>query len=128
MTNLEYYKDELKRYIKNNPKEESFKSDVIGTAFTLFSEERIGIWSNDEWKETKHFIDWLLEEHKEPIKLKQWEFELIGYIYRTSSVKKMFFVHYSELNYLRGVGYFKGITNEYMTLKEILENCEVIDE
>lgn len=69
----------------------------------------------------------ILAEYKEPIKLKQWEFELIGYIYRTSSVKKMFFVHYSELNYLRGVGYFKGITNEYMTLKEILENCEVVD-
>lgn len=125
MTNLEYYKDELKRYIKKNPKFLSLKSDVIGKAFTLFSHERIDIWCNDEWAETEHFIDWLLEEHKEPIKLKQWEFELIGYIYRTSSVKKMFFVHYSELNYLRGVGYFKGITNEYMALKEILENCEV---
>lgn len=87
----------------------------------------IALRDDDFKKYSEKGFGWLLEEHKEPIKLKQWEFELIGYIYRTSSVKKMFFVHYSELNYLRGVGYFKGITNEYMTLKEILENCEVID-
>lgn len=87
----------------------------------------IALRDDDFKKYSEKGFDWLLEEHKEPIKLKQWEFELIGYIYRTSSVKKMFFVHYSELNYLRGVGYFKGITNEYMTLKEILDNCEVID-
>lgn len=87
----------------------------------------IALRDDDFKKYSEKGFDWLLAKHKEPIKLKQWEFELIGYIYRTSSVKKMFFVHYSELNYLRGVGYFKGITNEYMTLKEILDNCEVID-
>lgn len=80
--------------------------------------------------DTAECIEAMLAESKgqSKIKLKRWEFELIGYVYRTSSVKKMFFVHYSELNYLRGVGYFKGITNEYMTLKEILDNCEVIED
>lgn len=79
MTNLEYYKNELKRYIKKNPKFLSLKSDVIGKAFTLFSYERIDIWCNDEWAETEHFIDWLLEEHKEPIKLKQWEKDVLSF-------------------------------------------------
>lgn len=131
MTNLEFHKDELKDIVRNVAKEKnfSFKCEAVGKAFEYFLTKMYDK-DNDVFGYGcygEEAIDWLLDEHKEPIKLKRWEFELIGYIYRTSSVKKMFFVHYSELNYLRGVGYFKGITNEYMTLKEILENCEVID-
>lgn len=69
---------------------------------------------------------WLLSEHKEPIKLKQWEYDLIGYTYRTS-YKKMYFEYYAELNYLKGIGHFKGISDTGMELSEILENCEVVE-
>lgn len=53
MTNLEYHKDELKRYLK----------DELDLRYFRY------------WKTRGYdnFIDWLLEEHKEPIKLKQWE-------------------------------------------------------
>lgn len=123
MTNLEYYKDEIYEIQRDLfEKRDICIAYGIGIAICDVYEKHKGVHAF-----MPMVLDWLLEEHKEPIKLKQWEFELIGYIYRTSSVKKMFFVHYSELNYLRGVGYFKGITNEYMTLKEILDNCEVIE-
>lgn len=45
-------------------------------------------------------LGWLLAEYKVPIKLKQWEMELIGYIYRTSYVKETF-GDYKELNYMK---------------------------
>lgn len=122
MTNLEFYKDYIYEIQKDLFDKGLCISDSIGVAICNVCKKQTGLSAY-----MPMVLDWLLEERKEPIKLKRWEFELIGYIYRTSSVKKMFFVHYSELNYLRGVGYFKGITNEYMTLKEILENCEVID-
>lgn len=120
MTNLEFYKDKILKNINNS-------YSLSCAVCCVMNNFDIGIENGCSGVMCKpaKAVEWMLAEHKEPIKLKQWEFELIGYIYRTSSVKKMFFVHYSELNYLRGVGYFKGITNEYMTLKEILENCEV---
>lgn len=122
MTNLEFYKDYIYEIQKDLFDKGLCISDSIGAAICNVCKKQTGLSAY-----MPMVLDWLLEEHKEPIKLKRWEFELIGYVYRASSVKKMFFVHYSELNYLRGVGYFKGITNEYMTLKEILDNCEVIE-
>lgn len=123
MTNLEFYKDELKRYIKNNPKEVSFKSDMIGEAFTLFSEERIDIWCNDEWAESQHFIDWLLEEHREPIKLQQWEKDFL----ELADYKGYCFCAFVDYRAMKKRGYFKGIIDTDMTIEEILENCEVVE-
>ena len=122
MTNLEYYKDELKRYIKKNPKFLSLKSDVIGKAFTLFSHERIDIWCNDEWAETEHFIDWLLEEHKEPIKLKKWEYDLLKCYQETKDDGE--FVDHYILKEMQYKGHFQGVDYN-LTIEEILENCEV---
>ena len=70
-------------------------------------------------------IEWLLEEHKEPIKLKQWEKDLLEEIsYIDESFEESFF-----LTGMRKRGHFKGITdtNMSMTIKEILDNCEVDD-
>lgn len=125
MTNLEFYKDELKRYIKNNPKEVSFKSDMIGEAFTLFSEERIDIWCNDEWAESQHFIDWLLEEHREPIKLTRWEYDLIKSYTDIDEAWNGRILH--ECHVIRKMcneGYFKNVDLN-MTFREVLDNCEV---
>lgn len=72
-------------------------------------------------------IDFLLAEHKEPIKLKQWEYDLIEICYKcnayleTDTLKSYIF-----FESLKEKGYFKGITDTSMTIKEILENCEVI--
>lgn len=124
MTNLEYYKDELKRYIKKNPKFLSLKSDVIGKAFTLFSHERIDIWCNDEWAETEHFIDWLLEEHKEPIKLKKWEYDLLK-VYQKFKDDGEFSDHFILIE-MQYKGHFQDVDYN-LTIEEILNNCEVVD-
>lgn len=79
-----------------------------------------------KYKIKKIVLDILLSEYIEPIKLKQWEYDLIGYTYRTS-YKKMYFEYYAELNYLKGIGHFKGISDTGMELSEILENCEVVE-
>lgn len=65
---------------------------------------------------------WLLEEHKEPIKLTKFEYDLLmSYIN-----KGYFFKNFSELKEMRNKGYFKGITDTSMKIQYILNNCEVI--
>ena len=72
----------------------------------------------------KRVKEWLEEEHIETIKLKQWEYDLIEtnnwprceqfdsfYTYKTMKLK----------------GHFKGITDTSMTIKRILENCEIVE-
>lgn len=70
----------------------------------------------------------MLAEHKEPIKLKQWEKDLIYVLYKGYSETET--KSFNDLWYLRNMKFkehFKGITDTSMTLKEILENCEVIE-
>lgn len=71
MTNLEYYKDEINKIMKacNSPS----ISKKIGYAFEVFSKKYC---LNYPHKETK-FIDWLLAEHKDPIKLTKFEYDLL---------------------------------------------------
>lgn len=65
----------------------------------------------------------VLAEHKEPIKLTKFEYDLLmSYINKWYSFK-----NYSELKEMRNKGYFKEITDTQMTINEILESCEVID-
>ena len=114
MTNLEYYKDEIK--------EEFLKHHYLGdVVYRVASNNGYKVYRNSE--DDINLIDWLLEEHKEPIKLKQWEYDLI----RTndSSHNTSFRTFNTYIN-MKSIGYFDGITNTSMTLKEILENCEVI--
>ena len=120
MTNLERYKDELKECIKNNAREIATVYMNVGNGFSDFSKKYINCYPGD----SVAFVDWLLEEHKEPIKLTQFEYDLLmSYINKGYSFK-----NHSELKEMRNKGYFEGVTDTYMTLKEILDNCEVIEE
>lgn len=68
-------------------------------------------------------FDWLLAEHKEPIKLTKFEYDLLeSYIN-----KGYYFNNFSELKEMRNKGYFKGIKDTSMMLREILKNCEVVE-
>ena len=116
MTNLEYYKDEINEIIENDRRADVFSS--IGNAFDLFSFKHIDNYPHRPDK----FIDWLLEEHKEPIKLKQWEYDLLTLLNKESIFHTVY-----NLCKLREKGHYKGVTDTSMKIEDILKNCEVIE-
>lgn len=79
------------------------------------------------YEDTGECINAMLAEHKEQIKLKPWEYELIDYTNRITG-KECYFSGYAVLNYMKVSGYFEGISNTAMTLREIPDNCEVIED
>ena len=73
----------------------------------------------------------LLADHKESIKLKQWEIGLLSSLYNTAEDRFVYmgaFKYHAILRNMKTLGYFKGVTNTSMTLEEILDNCEVVDD
>lgn len=113
MTNLEYYKDEIKEaFLKHH-----YLGDVV---YRVASNNGYKVYRNSE--DDINLIDWLLEEHREPIKLKQWEKDLLE-----KFNKSQFFDYESPLFKMKADGYFEGVTDTSMTINEILENCEVIE-
>ena len=73
----------------------------------------------------KQFFEWLNQEYKEPIKLTQFEYDLLTI--RNSSVcfnSPLECSRYFEE--LKEKGYFKNVDLS-MTTKEVLENCEVVE-
>lgn len=72
----------------------------------------------------------LLEEHKEPIKIKlaQWEYDFLDYLSFIGCGAKRF-EYYDATRYLFYTkGHFKGVHDKTMTLQEILDNCEVVED
>lgn len=67
-------------------------------------------------------IEEVLSEHKEPIKLKQWEYDLMCGLGRSK------FCNWYHLCYMKEKGYFKGVTDTSMKIEDILKNCEVVDD
>lgn len=65
----------------------------------------------------------MLDEYKDPIKLKQWEKDLLDCTFN----KSLDFKDYRDLLEMKHRGYFKGISDTDMKLGEILENCEVVE-
>lgn len=120
MTNLEYYKDEINGLIKEL--NQGSVCCAIKDVFEVFSKRHLSNYANRPDK----FVDWLLSEHKEPIKLKKWEHDLIKIDF------SLFKDHYFKASIicmeLKKAGYFKGIKDTNMIVEEILNNCEVEDE
>lgn len=127
MTNLERYKDEFVYMLnKNKITLCSFfeflnnYDDCDTCPYGFESCEKEG------WCNYRKFIDWLLEEHKERIKLKQWEKDLI-YIFKENFSMQSEDGLFWPFKELKQKGYFKGVTDTNMTLEEILDNCEIVD-
>ncbi len=120
MTNLEYYKDEINELIEEYGLGQVQKK--IRYAFEVFSEKHIDNYPSRADK----FVDWLLQEHKEPIKLKQWEKDLISQYSEGYSIDYRFSSFLSLIG-LKEKGYFKGITDTSMEIEDILKKCEVIE-
>lgn len=128
MTNLEFHKDELKDIVRNVAKEKnfSFKCEAVGKAFEYFLTKMYDK-DNDVFGYGcygEEAIDWLLEERKEPIKLKRWEYDLLKCYQETKDDGE--FVDHYILKELRYKGHFQGVDYN-LTIEEILENCEVVD-
>lgn len=124
MTNIEFYKNELKDLIKKVEESKDYickVHDVVDGIEKFFDLHPEAFRSQRE--SSGVVIDWLLEEHKEPFKLTQWEKDLL----ETYDPKYIFYNHFS-LDKMKIRGYFKGVTNTSMTIQEILENCEIEDE
>lgn len=118
MTNLEFYKDEIYEIQKDLFDKGLCISDSIGVAICNVYKKQIGLMAF-----MPMVLDWLLEEHKEPIKLTKFEYDLLmSYIN-----KGYYFKNHSELKEMRNKGYFKGITDTSMKIQYILNNCEVVE-
>lgn len=90
----------------------------------------IALRDDDFKKYSEKGFDWLLEEHKEPIKLKQWEKDLVS-LYDEDDEGYSIDYNFSSfllLIRLKEKGYFKGVTDTSMKIEDILKNCEVIDD
>ena len=115
MKNIEKYCDELLN-LKGN----------TNCYFTeqIMKEECGGKKSCDECR--KALIKWLNEEYKEPIKLTQFEYDmlLITKEYNRTLGKLRNNIYFEKL---QEKGYFKNVDLN-MTAEEVLERCEVIEE
>lgn len=115
MTNLEFYKDEIKKKIKNG---ENFCCAICQT-----KNKNCPQCSADDGDDILcNVVDWLSEEYKEPIKLKQWEYDLMWGLEEGSK-----FHDWGSLCYMKRKGYFKGVKDTSMSIQYILNNCEVIE-
>ena len=126
MTNLEYLK---KNFNKFNLYDEDLFCELAFTCKTGkrcdgFRYERCSEGCGGcQFRNIRNAIDYLLQEHKELIKLTKFEYDLLmSYIN-----KGYFFKNFSELKEMRNKGYFKGITDTSMKIQDILKNCEVIE-
>lgn len=86
----------------------------------------IALRDDDFKKYSEKGFGWLLEEHKEPIKLTQFEHDVLKaftklHIYVDGDGIEDF----RTLQELNRDGWFDGIGN--LSIKEILDNCEVVE-
>lgn len=120
MTNLEANKDEIKKLIK--------KGERFGCAICKAKNKHCTQCCGDDGDDILcNVVDWLLEEYKEPIKLKKWEYDLID-IYCNVHNWKNAKLKNTTLFEMKDKGYFKGVIDTSMTIEEILNNCEVVDD
>lgn len=124
MTNLEFYKDELKECIKNSSKELGMVNMNVGYGFSDFSKRYVKHYPHD----SVAFVDWLLEEHKEKIKLTEFEHNVLKAFTKHPNYDEDDRIDdYSILQEAQSNGCFKGV-DENLSIKDILDNCEIDDE
>lgn len=119
MTNLEFYKDYIYEIQKDLFDKGLCMSDSIGVAICNVYEKQIGLSAF-----MPVVLDWLLEEHKEPIKLKRWEYDLLK-CYQETKDNEEFGDHYT-LKEMQYKGHFQDVDYN-LTIEEILDNCEVVE-
>lgn len=117
MTNLEKAKDKIKHY----------STLCVASHTCKYGKSCLTKKCSDceFYNNVDECIDVLLSEYKEPVKLNKWEYDLI----RTNDMSRdREFRSFNAYRNMKVIGYFKGIIDISMTLKEILDNCEVVDD
>ncbi len=116
MTNLEYFKENIKEYVK--------ETGELACAVVKLKDFSLEGCSYKECSKCKeNVVDWLLEEYKESIELKKWEYDLL--LILVPSV--YLFNDLQILNDMKSKGYFKGIKKTSIELIHVLNNCEIVD-
>lgn len=117
MTNLEFYRDAI---IAGN------EGNCLGGLFYTLKNE-VPICGRECRKCLEVGIDWLLKEHCENIKLTQWEYDLL--VLKSKNYSPLSpFDSYPVLDEMKRKGYFQGIPNVKLTITNILNNCEVVED
>ena len=86
----------------------------------------IALRDDDFKKYSEKGFDWLLEEHKEKIKLTEFENDVLKAFTKLPSYEEGDRIEdFSALQALWNGGWFRNI-DEDLSIQEILENCEAI--
>ena len=117
MTNLEFYKDEIRDRLDDHNLDCAtckIRRKSTNCSYDSCCDERL------------RSLDWLLAEHKEPIKLTQWEKDMLeirknlDVLYHCTLENNLYFCE------LKNKGYFKNVDLS-KTAEDILNNCEVVE-
>lgn len=124
MTNLEFYKDEIIKQIKklyDDPAYTSYGQAFCAAICRVYTIDKKTIFYGVYYERV---LDWLLAEHKEPIKLTKFEYDLLK-CYQKMKDDGEFVDHYilKEMQYK---GHFQDVDYN-LTIEYVLDNCEVID-
>ena len=148
------YKEELGWYIKEEmiecKVEEEKEEKAFITNFEHYKEDILPTNSDTDCiintlrgKECKHYDDfggceeclrdslyWLFEEYKEPIKkvqLTQMEYDILSLFAEHNVKNNESLIEFHFLYELLNKGHFKGVKETSMSIKVILDNCEVVE-
>lgn len=126
MTNLEHYKHEISDrwmgYVEHRGHERY--NDYLGLAIIdVYIEDLKRLGLDEPSNAIASVMFWLTREYQEPIKLKQWEKDLLDCTFN----KSLDFKDYRDLLEMKHRGYFKGISDTNMSIEQILNNCEVVE-
>ena len=116
MKNFEKYIKEISKILANSHCDNAYLCNICNVRNVC---EKLG--SLDE----KEIQEFLLSDYKEPIKLTQFEYDIINYHGKLSKFNDI-----CILMAMKNKGHFKDMNSVEkcsMTIKEILENCEVVE-
>ena len=88
-------------------------------------------WENNYSRPHKGAVDWLLSPYEEPnqkYKLNQFEYDLLdSFVKKWGNKESDIFMNYGILEMMIDKGYFEGASHDTL-IKDVLDNCEVIEE
>lgn len=123
MTNLEYYANENK--LKTN------RLFCFNAYICKHGKECSGFAcsSCELCRNMNECVKSMLAEHKEPIKLKQWEKDLLTVFMEFAGIQgnQITLNNALLISPMLRKGHFKGVTDTSMKIYEIIENCEVVE-